>query len=105
MIGDSPSPNKIRKSFGPFSSAIPHGQVERRYFHECFAGRRRGYQTHKPKIHVPMKRTLQSLLLMAVTVVMAVQVQAAPVTYTFTGTKIYSDEYGDTSFGDTISGT
>lgn len=42
---------------------------------------------------------------MAVTAVMAAQAQAAPVTYTFTGTKIAGYEYGDTSFGDTISGT
>src|SRR4051812_29816226 len=41
-------------------------------------------------------------LLLAVTAVMAVQAQAAPVTYTFTGTIIYEE---GASFGDTISGT
>jgi hypothetical protein len=42
---------------------------------------------------------------MAVTAVMAARAQAAPVTYTFTGTKLDSYESGDTSFGETIFGT
>lgn len=51
-----------------------------------------------------MKRTLRSLLLLAVTAVMASTAQAAPVTYNFSGTKIYGYE-DNLSLGNTIVGT
>jgi hypothetical protein len=53
-----------------------------------------------------MKRAFQSLLLLAVTAVMASTAQAAPVTYNFSGTKIYGYEYNlSLSLGNTIVGT